>query len=72
MTIYQVGVLTPDGQQGYKYFSNQAEAKRQAAEWIKEHDVEPGDITVRTYQYPLTKTGMLDALNHLASHPDNG
>lgn len=53
-----------DEHQGYYYFGNRKEAKKEAKEW--------SDSTIESRPVPKNKTELLKMLNSWGGHPDNG
>jgi hypothetical protein len=70
MNIYRVSHTDKHaGHQGYEYFGNRAAAHRKAAE------LRTGGRSVEVdgpHSIPLTKAGVVAALNRFGCHPDNG
>lgn len=67
----------------YEYYGSYKEAKNRRDYIIenesKEEDTEdslnPGDSTyveIEKFEFPVTRDGMLRAVNYLGCHPDNG
>lgn len=71
MRFYRVHLYDgADGSAGYKFFTVQADAKREARQWDRDRD---NDATeVEALEIEPTKAGILDALNFYAGHPNNG
>lgn len=68
MKIHRVSFThQSDGHQGYTFHRTRTEAKKDAADTIPEVTGE-----IETFEYPATGAGMIEALNRLASHNDNG
>lgn len=55
---------------GYSYHTSKAEARREAGK----ASLQAAGIEVQTevLEFPISKAGMLRALNRCGTHPDNG
>lgn len=61
-------IMEMDGSQGFRWFTNKADAERVARKWFEpDHKYK-----LTTHEIEPTKTGILKALNSVASHPNNG
>lgn len=71
MKIYRVKTFKISVQDGeaaaYHYFSSKREARRLVSEYG-----EQAEEGVEEFDFPISKQGMLDALNELGGHADNG
>jgi hypothetical protein len=73
MRIYRNSYRIKDGHQCYEYFGNGREAAKAWHTAAKGNiDDESFEVELDTFNYPITKKGMLAALNCLGKHPDNG
>lgn len=54
---------------GYSYYSNKRKAEQ---EQRKENDGGNDNDEVQEYDFTLTKKGILELLEQVATHPDNG
>lgn len=72
MRFYQVASFTIDGSStGFDFYSDKRTAQRAVREVANySDDRERAEMTV--IEVTPTKAGILDALNRLASHADNG
>lgn len=70
MKIYRVSYWTIDEEDyennGFTFHSNKADAQRALSQ------AEERGNCIEEFDFPITKQGMLDALEKLAKHPDNG
>lgn len=72
MKIYRVSKYCgQEGHQGYEYHSNKKDAEKSQKEFNSWY---PNDVLegVEEFNYPITKKGMLEALNFFGSHANNG
>jgi hypothetical protein len=73
MKIYIVSERANDEQPnnaehtGYSFFSSRKAAEQHVQDYRETHDME-----ILTANFPISKRGMLAALNKLGGHPDNG
>ena len=81
MKIYQV-TFRRDGNEhgGYKYFSSKREAEKVQRAANKKAGKDPLDLDhyiteaddVNVIEAEISATGIIDLLNRVANHPDNG
>lgn len=68
MRLYKVTFSTPSGNNGFVYTTSKREADRRAKEY--EHLMAPiGTAEVKTILVPLSREGVLRALNLHGGHP---
>lgn len=77
MIIYRVSRLCYDGSHdGYEYYSNKQVANVKQREWNKHGSAidNPSreEREVETIEFTLSKKGVIDVLNKVGAHPDNG
>jgi hypothetical protein len=75
MKFYQLHLTHEAGQcAGFEFFTSKREARSALAIWRKNSpgDVQDQDGTIVQIEIKPTRSGILDALNHFASHADNG
>ena len=61
-----------DGSLGYSYYSSRRDAKQAEREFLETCADEEPRVEWHEIDVPLTKDGVLRALNTYGSHPDNG
>ena len=63
-----------DSSQGAEWFTTERAAKAALSRFATREDVnyDSERSSVDTYDFGLTKKGVLDLLNMVATHPDNG
>jgi hypothetical protein len=61
-----------DGSAGFKFFTVQADAAREANAFKQDAIDAHANVEVEAIEIEPTKAGILAALNTYASHPDNG
>jgi hypothetical protein len=70
MKFYQLILSHNAGESaGFEYFTTLNDAERTARKWAKSED---GSSEIKVIEIEPSKSGILRALNHYASHPDNG
>lgn len=73
MRLYRVTYSHEGGtSKGYGWFSSYRVARAAVAEFRRATQHEDGDASVEPVEIPLTKAGVLAALNFWATYPDNG
>ena len=71
MRIYQNHYRDPMHEShGYSYHTSKADAQRAARKNVRE---DPGsEVQTEVMEFPISKAGLLRALNRCGTHPDNG
>ena len=79
MKIYRTSTTTPNGHYGYKYFKSKQEAKKHLANSRREEREYYGadykefcDFDLDEFDFDISAIGMINALNRLGNHKDNG
>lgn len=69
MKLYRLhGTVDSGVSAGYQFFASKKDAEKEAKTW----DAAKSQTEITEINVTPTKAGILVALNHYASHPDNG
>lgn len=63
-----------DSSQGFEYFKNKSEAKKAMNEFkhAQEDNFDDDRSSIDAYECKISAQGIIDVLNVVAAHPDNG